>query len=329
MKSLTDIQNELKKTQSTVTLLLPDPNNITSLTNRLKVKISRLIFNSIASTNPYTWPNHKVTFTQTKINDHLVIYQNQNLDQNNPDILYLHGGAYFMGGIKLHKNLIQHIGHTLNANIVFPEYRLSPEHFYPAQLDDALASYQWMLNHGINAKNIIIMGDSAGGHLAMTLNIELKAQKLPKPCCSVLLSPMIDTTCSGESSQENMHQDYIIGPYFAKLIKENKNYETGGFITNGEQVMKNSDQKISLLNAKVDGLAPICIHVSDSECLLDDSVTFANNISQAKGQIELEISKGCPHVWQLFQCSESIASIKKINTFIHKHWVSGQRKKSA
>ena len=114
-------------------------------------------------------------------------------------LLYLHGGAFVLGSCDSHRKLVTQIARAGRIDAVMPEYRLAPEHPYPAGLQDCIGVYRALLDYGYNPKNIVVAGDSAGGGLTMSLMLELRHNGVPLPGAAVLLSPFLDLTASGES----------------------------------------------------------------------------------------------------------------------------------
>ena len=126
--------------------------------------------------------------------------------------LYLHGGGYVMGSLNTHQELMGRVARATNAQVLGLDYRLAPEHVYPAAVEDALAAYQWILEHGIAASRVVIAGDSAGGGLALALLLALRERQLPMPAGAVLFSPWTDLTASGDSVRTRAEADPMIGP---------------------------------------------------------------------------------------------------------------------
>lgn len=230
-------------------------------------------------------------------------------------LLYLHGGAYLVGSCRTHRQLVSHIARAAGINALVPEYRLAPEHPFPAAIDDAVGVYRSLLADGFRPGNIVIAGDSAGGGLTIATLLSLRDAGGPMPAAAVLLSPFLDVTASGESATTRAAQD----PWFdAKdMVVVARNYCGDG------ADLRNP--LISPVFADVTGLPPMLIQVGDDEILLSDSTRFAANMKAAGREIELEIWPEMWHVFQLFigKMPESREAINKIGDYV------GARMKSA
>lgn len=227
-------------------------------------------------------------------------------------LFYLHGGAYVIGSRRTHRQLVSHMVRAAGVVAVLPEYRLAPEHPFPAGLDDAVAVYRGLLDSGFKPEDIIISGDSAGGGLSAATLLALRHAGLPMPAAAVLLSPFLDVTGSGESATTRADQD----PWFdiADL------HVVARYYCPDESQWTNP--LVSPVFANVAGLPPMLIHVGDDEILLSDSTRFAEKL-QAEGiEVELEI---WPHMWHVFQMfirkmPESRAAVTKIAAYIQKRF---------
>ena len=174
--------------------------------------------------------------------------------------LYLHGGGYVMGSLNTHQELMGRIARATNAQVLGLDYRLAPEHVYPAAVDDAVAAYQWILEQGIAPTRVVIAGDSAGGGLALALLLALRELKLPLPAGAVLFSPWTDLTASGDSVRTRAEADPMIGPgVLAPMAAHYAGRNPVGM------------PGISPLFGDLHGLPPLLIQVGDAEVLLDDS----------------------------------------------------------
>lgn len=222
-------------------------------------------------------------------------------------LLYLHGGAYVVGNCRTHRQMVSHIARASGINALVPEYRLAPEHPFPAAIDDAVGVYRSLLADGIAPADIIIAGDSAGGGLTVAALLALRHAGEPMPAAAVLLSPFLDVTASGESATTRAAQD----PWFeAKdMAVVVRNYCDGENLRN---------PLISPVFANMAGLPPMYIQVGDDEILLSDSTRLAANIEEAGGEVELEVWPEMWHVFQLFigKMPESRKAIKKIGAYI-------------
>ncbi len=222
-------------------------------------------------------------------------------------LLYLHGGAFVLGSCDSHRKLVTQIARAGRIDAVMPEYRLAPEHPYPAGLQDCLGVYRALLDYGYNPRNIVVAGDSAGGGLTMSLMLELRHTGIPLPGAAVLLSPFLDLTASGESVTTRAAQE----PWFraADVHVVIKYYCPDEDLEN---------PLLSPVFANVAGLPPTLVQVGDDEILLSDSTRIAGNMSEAGVEVDLHVYPEMWHVFQLFvgKMPESRVAVDKIGAFI-------------
>ncbi len=225
-------------------------------------------------------------------------------------MLYLHGGGFIAGSIKSHKNLAAGIAKASRVSALIIEYRLAPEHPFPAGLNDSLTAYEWLLNHGFPSDKICLGGDSAGGGLALSLLLKIKEKKLPMPCAAVLISPWTDLACKNPSHREHQNKDPMLNQHM--LFHASRLY-TGG---------KNLDHYlVSPANGNFDGLCPLLVQAGSLEVLMDDAVHLSEKAKNAGVKVTLEIWPDMFHVWHFFsrflvQGREAVAEIGK---FIQSH----------
>jgi monoterpene epsilon-lactone hydrolase len=218
-------------------------------------------------------------------------------------ILYLHGGAYALGSVSVHREYLSRFAIAAQRKILAINYRLAPEHPFPAALDDTLTAYRWLISQGIDSSEIVIAGDSAGGGLALSTLISLRDAGDSLPACAVCISPWTDLTLSGNSIQTNAVGDPILSPY---ILERYAKYYAGDLKTNLPL--------ISPLFAALKGLPPLLIHVGTSEILLDDANRLFENAQLAGVDVNLETWEGMFHVFQIIsfipetkQCLDHIA----------------------
>jgi len=223
-------------------------------------------------------------------------------------LLYLHGGAYLIGSCRTHRQLVSHIARAAGINALVIDYRLAPEHRFPAAVEDAVGVYRSLLADGFEPGNIFIAGDSAGGGLTVATLLSLRHSGVPMPAAVVLLSPFLDVTASGESATTRADQD----PWFdaADLAVVADNYCT--------DPVELKNPLVSPVFANVAGLPPTFIQVGDDEILLSDATRFAALMEEAGLEVQLEI---WPEMWHVFQLlvgkmPESRKAIKKIGAYI-------------
>ncbi|NQU31209.1 MAG: alpha/beta hydrolase [Anaerolineae bacterium] len=221
-------------------------------------------------------------------------------------ILYLHGGGYVIGNIALYRLLCATLSQKTNARVFLPDYRLAPEHPYPAAVDDTVAAYHWLLEQGYDAKNIIIAGDSAGGGLSLAATLSLRAEGQPLPAGVICLSPWADLSLSGESHQSKAKAE-------AMLLKESLRLWASSYANKAD--LRNP--LVSPAFADFADFPPLLIQVGSEEILLDDSVLLAENAKSAGVDVTLSVYEGMWHVWQtLGFLPESRAAIEEIGAFV-------------
>ena len=226
-------------------------------------------------------------------------------------ILYFHGGGFRIGSVTSHRDLIAQIALTTGCRVLAINYRLAPEHRFPAALDDALAAYGWMRDRGLKPDNVAFAGDSAGGNLVLAAMLALRERGLPLPVAAVLMSPWIDLAATGASYVTRADADPIHQrPMILALAK---NYLGG----QGDPC----NPMVSPLYADLRGLPPLLIQVGDRETVLDDSVMLAEKARAAGIDVNLEIWDGMIHVFQMFgaELPEAHQAIASIAVFFDRH----------
>lgn len=232
-------------------------------------------------------------------------------------LLYFHGGGFIMGSPNSHRLLTVALGGAAKTRVLSVDYRLAPEHPYPASLEDCTAAYNWLLSTGITSKNIVIAGDSAGGNLTLTTLIELRDNGIPLPAGAVCLSPPTDFAGPDESFFKNAETDPILSD--VGLFWWIPAYLAGADPTN---------PLISPLYADLRGLPPLLIHVSTSEILYSASTRLAERAKTAGDNVTLETWNDMPHVWHAFglhYLTESKEAIARIGEFIKRLFASRER----
>lgn len=205
-------------------------------------------------------------------------------------ILQLHGGGY-MGAVRNAYYVFAGLYNEVSkgCNVLTLDYRVAPEHPYPAALEDALASYQWLLDKGYYGEQIIVAGDSAGGGLAMALCMYLKDHHMPMPGGVIAMSPWTDLTASGESYITNYEKDPLFGNTKESLI----------YVNDYAGDHDKMDCYISPLFGDFRGFPPMLIQVGSLEMLLSDSVSVAAKARQQGIRVRLSIYEGMFHVFQM------------------------------
>ena len=206
-------------------------------------------------------------------------------------LLYVHGGAWFMGSATTHRSLVASLAYASGVRALSINYRLAPEHPFPAGLDDCMAAYEWLLRSGIAPNKIIVAGDSAGGNLTLALLIALRDAGKPLPAGAVAISPATDLTFTGESYTARAHLD----PFFSRLGPDATVMLQG--YTAGHDPRH---PLISPLYADLHGLPPLLLHVGDHEALLDGVVGFGERAAAAGVDVQTVVWPGMFHVFQAF-----------------------------
>ena len=233
-------------------------------------------------------------------------------------LLYLHGGAYIVGGCGTHRQLVSHIAAAAGIRALLPEYRLAPEHPFPAAIDDVIGVYRALIADGYTAENIVMAGDSAGGGLVMAMLLSLRETGDPLPAAACLLSPWLDLASTGESMATRAHRDPWFKPEDMSIIASHYSDKS-----------KFREPLVSPVYADLSGLPPLYIQVGEDEILLSDSTRAADKIREAGGKVDIEIWPDMWHVFQVFvhQMPESRAAICKVGEFVRRMInVEGQSK---
>ena len=222
-------------------------------------------------------------------------------------LLFLHGGGYEFGSLRSDGELAARLGRASRMRVLFPEYRLAPEHPFPAAIDDILAVWRWLLaEQNLNASSTAVAGASAGGGLAVALLVATRDAEEALPAAAVLMSPTVDLTSSGASMTERADQDPISTP--AMLRQFASDYLAG------------ADPKTPLaspLFASLRGLPPLLVQVGTADLLLSDSERLARAAAEAGVDVTLDVGEGLPHVYQLLLGTpEAAEATEKIGKFL-------------
>ncbi len=222
-------------------------------------------------------------------------------------LLYFHGGGYVFGGPDSHRDLAWRLAREAGLRVLVVDYRLAPEHTFPAAVEDATTSYRFLLDNGYEAQNIVIGGDSAGGGLATALLVNLKNLGLPQPAKAVLISPWVDLAQTGQSMVDNADVDAMLS---ADALTKMAAHYLGG-----------RDPRAPLaspLYADLSELPPVMVLVGSTEVLLNDATRLTEKIEAAGGQVELTVWPKMPHVFPLLaaRIPEGKKAISDIARFI-------------
>lgn len=247
----------------------------------------------------------RVTVNEIRVGDTLADWVTMPNSANGRVVLYLHGGGYVMGSRRTHRELASRIAQEAAARVLVLDYRLAPEHPFPAAVDDATAAYRWLRKQGIAASSIAIAGDSAGGGLTLATLLSLRDAGEALPACAVCLSPWTDLEGTGASAQPGGADDPMITT--AGLRDTGKHYADGSL----------RHPLASPLHGHYKGLPPLLIQVGTREVLLDDSTRVADKARAAGVTVRLEIEEGAHHVWQAMPfLPEAQEAVKRIGVFV-------------
>lgn len=225
-------------------------------------------------------------------------------------ILFFHGGGYMIGSLDTHRGLASLLAQAANASVLSIDYRLAPEHVFPAASDDCLAAYRWLLENGYAPGSIAIAGDSAGGALATGTLMRARDAGLAMPAAAFLMSPFVDLTGSAESIAEKVDLDVVVRPGMIEGM--------GGAYLAGAAT---DNPLASPLFGNFVGLPPLLVHVGSYETILDDSVRLARKAAIADIEVELKVWPKMPHVFQLFagELTEGRQSLSEAGVFLRAH----------
>ena len=222
-------------------------------------------------------------------------------------VLYLHGGGYVIGSINTHRDLAARISRAAKARVLLIDYRLAPEHPFPAAVEDSVAAYRWMLAQGLKPARISVAGDSAGGGLTVATLAAIRDAKLATPGAAVCLSPWVDLEGVGDSMKSKASVDPMV--------------QRDGLLEMAQHYLAGKDARSPLaapLYADLAGLPPMLIQVGTAETLLDDSTRIAERARKAGVKVTLEPWENMIHVFQVFapMLDEGQQAIEKIGEFI-------------
>jgi len=221
-------------------------------------------------------------------------------------LLYLHGGGYILGSPDTHRAMVASLVRNANTRALLIDYRLAPEHPFPAGLEDAAMAYRWLLDQGIAPDTIAVAGDSAGGGLTMALLLSLRDAGIPLPSGAALLSPWTDLAMSGWSHITHRKRDPMISLDGALIAARHYLGATNP-----------TDPLASPLYGQFNGLPPLFIHVGGNEILLDDSLRLADRARAAGVSVEIKVWNGLPHVFQAASfVPEARKALKEIAAFL-------------
>jgi monoterpene epsilon-lactone hydrolase len=210
-------------------------------------------------------------------------------DDRDAALLYVHGGGYVIGSLNSHRHLVSEAGRAARAWALALDYRLAPEHPFPAAVEDAVSGYRYLLSRGIRPGRIAIAGDSAGGGLVVAAMLAIRDAGLAQPACGWCISPWVDMEGIGETMSSKEAADPMV--------------QKAGLLDMARLYLGGADPRSPLaapIYADLTGLAPLLIQVGAAETLLDDAVRLAKVAGAADVRVDLQIWPEMVHVWHIF-----------------------------
>jgi epsilon-lactone hydrolase len=225
-------------------------------------------------------------------------------------LLYLHGGGFVYGLSPMHIQMVAYLARKMGVHALLVDYRLAPEHPFPAALEDCTTAYRWLLKAGILAQDIVVAGDSAGGNLTLTSVMKLRSTGEPLPAALACLSPVADL--SREYGPPGSFKDPLLP---LKAVK----FYNASYVGHSDP----HDPLISPVYGDWAGLPPLLLHAGEDEVLREDAVRVASLAKSAGVEVQLEIYPRMWHVWQLYpQLPQAVQSLDAIAVFLSTHLVA-------
>lgn len=222
-------------------------------------------------------------------------------------IQYLHGGGYQKCSVESHRNMVGHIAKAAGAVAVSVDYRLTPEHRHPAQVEDSLTVYEWLLDSGHTANEVVLAGDSSGGGLALGTALALKDLARPLPAAVLAVSPWTDMSISGKSMSSRAGADITTNSAYLYMLRDS-------FVSEDQR----SDPRASPLCGDLAGLPPIYLMAGDDEILRDDAIRFGAKAIAAGVDVTFDIVPEMQHILikAVGNLPESDAGIARVGVFL-------------
>jgi len=233
------------------------------------------------------------------------------------DLLYFHGGGYICGSAQDYAEMTSRLARACRARVLVVDYRLAPEHPFPAAVDDALSAYQWLMATGARRQNVVLCGDSAGGGLTLATLLRLRDAGEPLPAAAVCISPWTDL----EMTSASMDALADVDPLINREVLANM----AAKYLNGQDARS---PLVAALHADLRGLPPMLIQVGTWETMLDDAVRLAERARAAGVDVKLETWEEMIHVWHVFPfLPEAERALACIGAFVGRH--TGSRANAA
>lgn len=220
-------------------------------------------------------------------------------------ILYCHGGGYTSGGLGFSKVLASKLTRATGLDVLAFDYRLAPEHPYPAAVEDAQAAWDHLMRLGFGARDVVLAGDSAGGNMALVLCLRLRAEGRMLPGALLLMSPWTDMTCSGESLTERADIDPVLTPEYIYAVRE---------AYAGD--LDPAQPELSPLLADLAGFPPTLIQVGTHEILFSDAERLAERMKAAGTECRLEVWEGMWHDFQMYPSKSASQAMQNAAHFL-------------
>jgi acetyl esterase/lipase len=287
---LVEVGTEMLKRQATAAFRMSDVNEARSYLDSMVIHLPALEAVSITPVEQATFKGSWFAGRGT---------------QTDLSVLYLHGGGYSYYP-KAYANFIALITRAAKGKVFALDYRLAPEHRFPAQLDDALSAYRWLLEDGVHPDQLVLAGDSAGANLALALLLSARDSRLPMPALAIALSPPTDFEASGGSLDGNAEWDWITPPMLTKWAD--------WFCDPAQR----HDPRVSPLRADLTSMPPIYIQAGGCEVLYDSIQAFADHARDQDADVVLEVWEDMPHVFQMFgpYARQSAEALRRISAVI-------------
>lgn len=226
---------------------------------------------------------------------------------DDPFLVYFHGGGYCLASALAYRSHGSHLAKACRARVLLVDYRLAPEHPFPAAVEDGLAAYRWVLESGASPARVVIGGDSAGGGITGAVLLAAPGRSLPRPAGGLCLSPWVDLTNRADSYKTRARSDRS----FSKSSAENF---VGLYLPEGDA----TDPLASPVFGDWTGGPPLLVLASDAEVLHDDAARLAEVARAAGVEVEYHVYRGMPHVWQVFYPTlpETVQAVEQIAAFV-------------
>lgn len=272
----------------------------------LNVEKARHMVNKMAKRSPPPPKSIQHTPVPAQAQHKLCAAEWLSVAQPKHTVLYFHGGGYFFCGLETHRPTCAYLARTAQARVLSVDYRMAPEHVFPAAVDDAVAWWQELLRQGTDPKTVVFAGDSAGGGLALACMVAARDQGLPMPAGAILFSPWTDLSCSGETMKTLADADVMFNP--ESLPEAAALYLAGKPTTT---------PLASPLFANLKGLPSLMIHASQHEILLADATRLHERAMAQGVTSEIHLRAKMPHVWPtMLLLPEARQTLKECGEFV-------------